>query len=69
MLHRLRKRVMDTGCGALVIMNQLSQLANFDEVIFLQDGEVAVQGTLEEALSHPGFAEFARDVPLRQCTT
>ena len=35
---------------------------------FLHDAQVAAQGTLEEALAHPDFVDFARDAPQIQTT-
>eukprot|EP00931_Biecheleriopsis_adriatica_P072928 TRINITY_DN47307_c0_g1_i1.p1 TRINITY_DN47307_c0_g1~~TRINITY_DN47307_c0_g1_i1.p1 ORF type:complete len:1336 (-),score=247.97 TRINITY_DN47307_c0_g1_i1:137-4120(-) len=70
---RCRGPVDDVGAqrssdqpGAIVVLNQLPLLPNFDEIVFLKDGNVRGMGSFTDLQSNQEFIDFMHEVELQK---
>eukprot|EP00929_Paragymnodinium_shiwhaense_P041923 TRINITY_DN21772_c0_g4_i1.p1 TRINITY_DN21772_c0_g4~~TRINITY_DN21772_c0_g4_i1.p1 ORF type:complete len:1292 (-),score=290.39 TRINITY_DN21772_c0_g4_i1:148-4023(-) len=68
LFRALRERVktrpesLEQAPGALVVLNQLDLLPNFDEIVFISEGGIEAHGTFDELMRNPSFVKFMQSM-------
>mmetsp|Transcript_93409 Transcript_93409/g.302386 ORF Transcript_93409/g.302386 Transcript_93409/m.302386 type:complete len:1317 (-) Transcript_93409:245-4195(-) len=51
--------------GAIVVLNQLPLLPNFDQIVFVKGGRIVQVGTFDQLCRNAAFKEFMREIELQ----
>ncbi len=58
---------MLAGKTRLLVTNQLQYLSHADHIVFMDNGTIGVQGTLEQCLRNEGFARMMTEFNAKVC--
>lgn len=52
--------------GAVVVLNQLPLLPNFDQIVFIKSGRIEAVGTFDQVHTNPDFKAFMHEIDLQK---